>query len=90
MYTCIYIPKVYTILLSRDLKNPNVGFHPPTHLPNKKSLRDESERLIKYMRIRWTPSGKASLIPPRGIKSNGMELEWKWIGKISTVKVTVQ
>ena len=61
--------KVYTILLSRDLKNHKVGPHPPftIHPPNKKKIFGvESEILIKYKRIKWTPIRKASHLLPGG------------------------
>ena len=62
--------KVYAILISSDLKNQKVVIHqPPTihHPPNKKKVSAlKSEILIKYKRIKWTPSCKASLLLPRG------------------------
>ena len=45
--------------------------HPPStiHHPNKIKISGiESEILIKYKRIKWTPSGKASLLSSRGDK----------------------
>ena len=35
----IYIPKLYTILLSKDLKNQKIGHRPPSK--QKKSLRTQ-------------------------------------------------
>ena len=61
-----YISKVYTISISRDLKNQKVGIHPPPTIKIKKSLRHQDEILIKYKRIKWTPSCKASLLLPGG------------------------
>ena len=64
-----YTPKVYTILISRDLKNQKVGINPPPtiHHQNKKKVSAfKSEILIKYKRIKWTPSCKASLLLPGG------------------------
>ena len=46
--------------------------HPPptSHHPNKKKVSGvKSEILINIQRIKWTPSGNASHIPPREIKS---------------------
>ena len=46
----IYIPKLYTILLSSDLKTKKVP-HPHPH-PNKKKISAfNSEILIKYKRV---------------------------------------
>ena len=64
----MYISEVYTILLSRDLKKQKVGHHsaptihhtPPTTQIKKKASGAKSEILIKYERIKWTPSRKAS------------------------------
>ena len=69
-----YTPKVYTILISRDLKNQKVVLHPPPttdHQNKKKGSVIKSEILIKYKRIKWTPSCKASLLLPGGQKSSG-------------------
>ena len=57
------------MILSRDLKKQKVGHHPPStiHHPNKKKISGvESEILIKYKRIKWTPIGKASLLSSQG------------------------
>ena len=55
--------KLYTILLSSDLKTEKVR-HPH---PNKKKVSTlKIQILIKYMRIKWTPSRKASLLLPWG------------------------
>ena len=63
-----YIPKLFTILISRDLKNQKVGLHPPPtiHQNKKKVSALKSEILIKYKRIKWTPSCKATLLLPGG------------------------
>ena len=64
-----YISKVYTILISRDLKNQKVVPHPPPpsdHQNKKEVTALKSEILIKYKRIKWTPSCKASLLLPGG------------------------
>ena len=69
-----YTPKVYTIFISRDLKNQKVVHHPPStihHPPptikiTKKVSVIKSGILIKYKRINWTPSCKASLLLPGG------------------------
>ena len=66
--------KLYTILLSRDIKTKKVPqSHPHPHLhphQNKKKVFGyKSEILIKYKRIKWTPSSKASQITPRRKKS---------------------
>ena len=52
------MPKVYTVLLLRDLKNQKFGFHPPfpfhhTTPKLKKKFLLKSEIQIKYKRIRW-------------------------------------
>merc|ERR1711980_12457 len=65
LYTYISIPKLYTILLSRDLKTKKVRHphpHPHQHQNKKKKkvFGYKSEILIKYKRIKWTPSRKAS------------------------------
>ena len=72
-YIYTYILKVYTILLLRDLKNPNVAPHPPPttdHQNKKKVSALKIQILIKYKRIKWTPSCKASLLLPGGIKKS--------------------
>ena len=60
--------KVNTILLSRDLKTKKVRHHPHPHPhphQNKKIIFGvKSEILIKYKRIKWTPSRKASHLLP--------------------------
>ena len=67
MYTSIY--KLYIKKVSRDLKNKKVR-HPPStlHPPLNKTkiFALKSEILIKYKRIKWTPSRKASLLLPAG------------------------
>ena len=43
--------------------------HPPstTHLPNKtRVFGDKNDILIKYKRIKWTPSKKAALLSAQG------------------------
>jgi len=68
----IPIPKLYTILLSRDLKtkkvrHPHPHQHQHQHQQNKKKVSGyKSEILIKYKRIKWTPSRKASHLLPGG------------------------
>ena len=68
-----YTPKVYTISISRDLKNQKVAIHPPPttdHPPSTKIKKKvsalKSKILIKYKRIKWTPSCKATLLLPGG------------------------
>ena len=65
----IPIPELYTILLSRDLKTKKVHHphpHPHPH-PNKKKVSAlKIQILIKYKRIKWTPSRKASHLLPGG------------------------
>ena len=63
-----YTPKIFNILISRDLKKQKVAIHPPPtiHHQNKKCLRHQDEILIKYQRIKWTPSCKATLLLPGG------------------------
>ena len=61
--------KVYTILILRKLKTKKVVHHTPstTHHPNTtKVFGVKSEILIKYKSIKWTPSRKASYLPPGG------------------------
>ena len=71
LHTYISIPKLYTILLSRDLKTKKVRHqhphpHPHPH-PNKKKVSAlKIQILIKYKRIKWTPSCKASRLLPGG------------------------
>ena len=72
IYTYTSKHKIYSILISRDLKNQKVGPHPPsttptTHHQNEKKVSViKSGILIKYKRINWTPSCKASLLLPGG------------------------
>ena len=64
----LYIYEVYTILLQSNLRKKEV-YHPPstTHHPNKKNVFGvESEILIKYKRIKWTPNRKALHLLPGG------------------------
>ena len=71
MHTYTPIPKVYTLLLSRDLKNKKVGPRPTLHPPlNKTKISGiKSEILIKYKRIKWTTSRKGFSFSPRGIRT---------------------
>ena len=48
----------------KRFEQPKSG-HPPT-IKIKKSLRTQDQILIKYKRIKWTPSCKASLLLPGG------------------------
>ena len=75
---CIYTPmfKLYTILFSRDSKTKKVRHphqhphpHPHPHQNKTKVFGVESEILIKYKRIKWTPRVKASLLFSQGDKS---------------------
>ena len=68
LHTYTSISKVYTILLSRDLKTKKVRHqHPHPHTQNKKIISVPTTKiLIKYKRIKWTPSRKASLLIPGG------------------------
>ena len=58
----------------KEKKIPPSTLHPHPHQhqnphPNKKIISGvESEILIKYKRIKWTPSGKSSLIASLGDK----------------------
>ena len=66
---CIYIPKLNSLLLSKDLKDQKVVIHPPStiHHQNKKKVSViKSEILIKFKRIKSTPSCKASLLVQGG------------------------
>ena len=68
---CIYTPmfKLYTILFSRDSKTKKVRHphpHPHPHQNKTKVFGVESEILIKYKRIKWTPRVKASLLFSQG------------------------
>ena len=61
--------KVYIILLSRDLKtkkSTTTHPHPHPHQNKKIIFGVKSEILIKYKRIKWTPSRKASHLLPGG------------------------
>ena len=61
---CTYTPKVYTILISRDLKNQKMV---PTDHQNKKKVSVlKIQILIKYKRMKSTPSSKATILLPRG------------------------
>ena len=64
------IPEVYTILLLRDLKTKKVRHqhpHPHQHQQNKKIISVPTTKiLIKYKRIKWTPSRKTSHLLPGG------------------------
>ena len=68
LHKYISIPQLYLVLLSRDLKDQKVGVGP--HPLNKTKISGvESEILIKYKRIKWTPVGKTlSLFPSQGEK----------------------
>ena len=70
--TYISITLLYTILLSRDLKNQKVGHHPPPtihHPLNKTKISAlKIQILIKYKRIKWTPRVMASLLSSQGDK----------------------
>ena len=62
--------KLYTILFSRDLKTKKVRHpHPHPHQNKTKVFGVESEILIKYKRIKWTPRVKASLLFSQGEKN---------------------
>ena len=77
LHKYISIPELCTILLSRDLKkktvrhrhpHPHPHPHPDPH-PHQNKIKfsgDKSKILIKYKRIKWTPSRKASLLLPGG------------------------
>ena len=61
--------KLYTILFSRNLKTKKVRHpHPHPHQNKTKVFGVESEILIKYKRIKWTPRVKASLLFSQGEK----------------------
>ena len=70
LHTYTSIPEVYIILLLRDLKTKKVRHqhpHPHPHLQNKKIISVPTTKiLIKYKRIKWTPSRKASQLLPGG------------------------
>ena len=60
-----YILELFVLLISRDLtKKSDTTDHPPPtiHHQNKKVSALKSEIIIKYKRIKWTPSCKASLL----------------------------
>ena len=57
------MPKLYITLLSRDSKTKKVRHQHP-HQNKKKVFGYKSEILIKYKRIKWTPSRKASHLLP--------------------------
>ena len=59
--------KLYTMLLSSDLKTKKVRHpHPHPHPIKKKISALKIQILIKDKRIKWTPSCKASLLLPGG------------------------
>ena len=61
--------KLYTILFSRDSKTKKVRHpHQHPHQNKTKVFGVESEILIKYKRIKWTPRVKASLLFSQGDK----------------------
>ena len=66
IYTSRY--EVFIILFLRDLKNKNVLHIPSTthNRQNKKVFGVKSEILMKYKRIKCTPSRKASHLLPGG------------------------
>ena len=69
--------KLSTILFSRDLKTKKVYHpHPHPHPPQNKTkvFGVESEILIKYKRIKWTPRVKASLLFSQGEKLNSKQM----------------
>ena len=67
MYTYTSIGKLYSILLSRDLKNKKVRQLPSSLiLPNKQKVIGYSEMLITYKRIKWTPNRKTLHLLPGG------------------------
>ena len=49
----------------KRFEEPKSGTHHPPTI-KKKSLRTQDQILIKYKRIKWTPSCKASLLLPGG------------------------
>ena len=61
LHIYISIPKLYLVLLSRDLKDQKVAPHP---LNKTKISGVESEILIKYKRIKWNSSRRASHLLP--------------------------
>ena len=50
----------------KRFEDPKSGHQPTTSHQNKKSLRTQDQILIKYKRIKWTPSCKATLLLPGG------------------------
>ena len=69
LYKYTLTHKIYTILLSRDLKTKKVRHphpHPHPHPQKKKVFGVKSEILIKYKRIKWTPNRKALHLLPGG------------------------
>ena len=64
MYSYAY--SIYHIIIKR-FEEPKSGHPPTTNHQNKKKVSAlKSEILIKYKRIKWTPSCKASLLLPGG------------------------
>ena len=62
----IYTQSIYHIII-KWFKEPKSGAPPTTHHQNKKKVSGvKSEILIKYKRIKSTPSRKASLLLPGG------------------------
>ena len=71
LYISTHIHLQYIVIVSRDLKNQKVP--PPKHHPLNKTkiFGVESNILLKYKRIKWTPVGhKLRLFPLRGINQN--------------------
>ena len=65
IYVNIY--KLYTILLSRGLEKQKVAPHTNNHQSKKKKKKNSginNEILIKYKRMKWTPSCKALHLLP--------------------------
>ena len=70
---CIFTPMstLFTIFFSKDLKtkkghHPHPHPHPHPHQNEKIIFGVKSEILIKYKRIKWTPSRKALHLLPGG------------------------
>ena len=64
--------KLYTILFSRDSKTKKVRHqhpHPHPHQNKTKVFGVESEIIITYKRIKWTPRVKATLLFSQGEKN---------------------
>ena len=59
---------LYTLLVPRDVKKKNTQCTTDHHHspPKKKETPGMREVLRQDKTIKWTPSGKASSIPPRG------------------------